>query len=585
MKVQILVRYFRCSVTLLMSVLFLTALADIVPQGDNNQRDCPMVKIKVERLPDLNIPRNSHSAVCLNGELTVFGGHTTNFIPTQTAEYYKDGRWHLMQMAYTHDNGLCVVLKSGKVLLGGGHAESMGIGQTYPVEEYDPVTHTFRGFCILSKKRTFASGAELDSGRVVVSGNWYADDGIEMFDGDRTFSPVKDVATPRSVPYMLRTSDGDVMILGNEGQHGKPICSDLVERMKGAPFRVPILNKWQPITFEAPFPNDLGFIGDESKGDYVYLLAVQDWSGKDTIAWNLFGRKTAFVMVCDTTFSMLPTTCDVPQTGFSTSDSILWYSPLIADRKAHKGYVHGSDLQGRSYVLCVEYDKMPAPLTIYYTDPLPDAGSPMIALTDEGDLVMVGGYNFNKKQGGQLGNDNFSPLSTVYLLHVGTQAADASGSSTVDWFWWIGLALILAAMAVLILLVRKRRHHAEAETEIETQVTDSAPHDELMQRICKLMEEQQLYLNSDLKLGDVADALNTNRNVISACINNQRGCSFSQFISGYRIDYAKDLMRRQPDVKVSEVWMASGFSTETSFFRTFKNVTGMTPSEFKQKFN
>jgi AraC-like DNA-binding protein len=198
---------------------------------------------------------------------------------------------------------------------------------------------------------------------------------------------------------------------------------------------------------------------------------------------------------------------------------------------------------------------------------------------------MVGGYNFNKKKGGQLGNDNFSPLATVYLLHVGTQAADASGSSTVDWFWWIGLALILAAMAVLILLVRKRRHHAEVETEIETQVTDSAPHDELMQRICKLMEEQQLYLNSDLKLGDVADALNTNRNVISACINNQCGCSFSQFISGYRIDYAKDLMRRQPDVKVSEVWMASGFSTETSFFRTFKNVTGMTPSEFKQKFN
>ena len=138
-------------------------------------------------------------------------------------------------------------------------------------------------------------------------------------------------------------------------------------------------------------------------------------------------------------------------------------------------------------------------------------------------------------------------------------------------------------MAVLILLVRKRRHHAEVETEIETQVTDSAPHDELMQRICKLMEEQQLYLNSDLKLGDVADALNTNRNAISSCINSQRGCSFSQFVSGYRIDHAKNLMRHQPDIKVSEVWMASGFSTETSFFRTFKAITGMTPNEFKQK--
>lgn len=577
-------RHILHPVSLLVAVLLSTVPVTSMSQtGDG--KTCPMVKIKVEKLPDLNIPRNSHSAVCLNGEVTVFGGHTTNFIPTQTAEYYKDGKWHLMQMAYPHDNGLCVVLKSGKVLLGGGHAESMGIGQTYPVEEYDPETHTFRGFCILSMKRTFASGAELDSGRVVVSGNWYASDGIEMFDGDRSFSPVKDVTTPRSVPYMLRTSDGDVMILGNEDQHGKPICSDLVERLKGVSFRVPILNRWQPIAFEAPFSNDLGFIGDETKDDFSYLLAVQDWRGKDTTAWNLFGCKTAFAIVRDTTFSMLPTTCDVPQTGFSTSDSILWYSPLIADRKVHRGYVHGSDLRGRSYVLCVEYDKIPAPLTLYYTDSLPDAGSPMIVLTDEGDLMMVGGYNFNKKQGGQLDNDNFSPLSTVYLLHVCTQSAAVSGSSAVDWFWWIGLAFLVAAVAVLILLVRKRGHHTEPETEMEEPVADSAANDELMQRICKLMEEQQLYLNSDLKLGDVADALNTNRNVISACINNQRGCSFSQFISGYRIDYAKDLMRRQPDVKVSEVWMVSGFSTETSFFRTFKNVTGMTPSEFKQKIN
>jgi YesN/AraC family two-component response regulator len=104
-----------------------------------------------------------------------------------------------------------------------------------------------------------------------------------------------------------------------------------------------------------------------------------------------------------------------------------------------------------------------------------------------------------------------------------------------------------------------------------------------MHKICALMESKKLYLNSDLKLNDVADALNTNRNAISSCINSQRGCSFSQFVSGYRIDHAKNLMRHQPDIKVSEVWMASGFSTETSFFRTFKAITGMTPNEFKQK--
>ena len=44
---------------------------------------CKLVKITVKRLPDLNIPRNGHSAYCLNNEITVFGGHTTNFVLTE----------------------------------------------------------------------------------------------------------------------------------------------------------------------------------------------------------------------------------------------------------------------------------------------------------------------------------------------------------------------------------------------------------------------------------------------------------------------------------------------------------------------
>ncbi|MBO7557148.1 MAG: helix-turn-helix domain-containing protein [Bacteroidaceae bacterium] len=555
-------------------ILFL-ALIPLASLAD----DCPRVKIKAERLPDLNIPRNSHSAVCINGEVTVFGGHTTNFIPTQTAEYFKDGEWHLMEMAYPHDNGLCVVLRSGKVLLGGGHSDPMGVGRSYNVEEYDPETHTFRGFCIMSMKRTFASGVELDSGRVVVAGNWYGNDSIEMFDGDRTFSPVKGVNIPHAVPYLLHTSDGNVLILGNESPYHEPLCNDSVERLKGGPLRVPILNKWQPLTFEAPFCNDLSWIGDESKDDYSYLINVQDWSHNTQQTWEQLHREMAFMLVRDTTFSILPTTCPIPLTGVSSSDSIFYYSPLIADRKAHRGYVHGSDLKGRSYVLCVEYDKTPAPLTLYYTDPLPDAGAPMIVLTADGDLMMVGGHNYNKTLGGELDNDNFSPLATAYLLPVGLHEHAKEGTAA----WpWIVLIVVLAAAAALVLLWRKRR------TESETVIVDAPESigltndsEELMRRICELMEQEQLYLNNKLKLTDVAKRLGSNRNVISACINTQCGYSFSQFISKYRVEHAKELLRQHPDLKIAEVWMESGFTTESSFFRAFKAITGMTPSDLK----
>lgn len=52
-----------------------------------------MVKMEVQRLPDLNIPRAGHAVFVVNGELTVVGGHTSGFVPTATAEYYSGGEW------------------------------------------------------------------------------------------------------------------------------------------------------------------------------------------------------------------------------------------------------------------------------------------------------------------------------------------------------------------------------------------------------------------------------------------------------------------------------------------------------------
>ena len=154
------------------------------------------------------------------------------------------------------------------------------------------------------------------------------------------------------------------------------------------------------------------------------------------------------------------------------------------------------------------------------------------------------------------------------------------------WFWWIVLA-VMAVFAIVMILFRKRRVGTidpgddDSEQNHAICPSDSAANDELIQRICELMESRKLYLNSDLKLNDVAAMLGTNRNQISTCINSKRSYSFSQFVSSYRIEYAKELMRRQKDIKITEVWMQSGFTNETSFFRTFKVVTGLTPNEWK----
>jgi hypothetical protein len=110
----------------------------VVSAQNKQEAACPVVKLEAERLPDLNIPRSGHSIVVVNGEVTVIGGHTANFVPTPTAEYFKDGKWHLVETAFTHDDGFALPLSSGKVLIAGGHSQNMGIGQSFEAELYDP---------------------------------------------------------------------------------------------------------------------------------------------------------------------------------------------------------------------------------------------------------------------------------------------------------------------------------------------------------------------------------------------------------------------------------------------------------------
>ena len=529
-----------------------------------------LIKLQPERLPDMNIPRLSHSTLLINGELTVVGGHTSGFVPTKTAEYLKDGEWHVMQMAYNHDDGLCVPLRNGKVLLAGGYEKNLGVGQTIEAELYNPATHTFEGFGCLDRRRTHPTGVELPNGQVVVAGNWYHEDAIETYDGGMYFETARQVSVPRSFPRLLCISDSDVMVVSSYwDNYGKVIENNIVDRLKGEPFRVPLLETWQPyIIGQTPRSAD-SFIGDMEKGIFAYLLAVSDSAGQ-----------VAIVEVRDTVFSLLPTDGPVPmKTQFG---AIHYETPVIVDRQAQHGYVMGGDSLGRKYILCIDYAKRPAPLTLYYTDPLPETANGIPVLTADGNLILAGGI--------ALGGTYFTPSGAVWLFPVGhradSEAAD-TGKSMGHWFliWLIGLMILALIAYNIILKWRKTRTHRseESSSNESTEPVTVSSANQLMQRIETLMEEQRLYLSSDLKMGDVASQLGVHQNEVSACINSCKGYSFSQFINGYRVTYAQQLLRDHPEKKMAQVGLESGFANDTTFYRVFKAITGLTPSEWLSK--
>lgn len=535
--------------------LMICAIATVLTAGavGRDDRTCPVRHIVPERLPDMTVARSGHAIFFAGGELTVVGGHTSHFVPLSTAEYLADGEWHLMTMAYSHDNGFFVVQHSGDVLIGGGHVEELGVGQTFTLERYTPSTHLFEGFGCLDRRRVLANGTQLADGRVIISGNHYAADGIGCYDGHPQVAHVKDVRQGRSNPYILPIADDDALVLGGNDIYDNRPDTAWVDRLKGEPFRVPLLEQWRLVYTDQPFSSEACSMGNRS-----YLLTATDKSGQ-----------LGIIVLRDTTFSLLPTVGAIPMEG--PFGRVFYKGPVVADSLRRHAYVMGVDsLCHRQYVLDIDYGRTPAGLTLHYTDSMERATITIPIVTPDGDLILAGG----------IPNDNYKPLSTVWLYHFTTVPQQAAARLS-SWLW---VALALAAVLALAYIIYnrwRRKDNIVPDVPVaakETFTNDKA--NDIIERACRLMDEEKLYLRSDLRLQDVAVQLGTNSQNFSESINNVRGQSFSQFVNAYRVRHAQELLRQQPDMKTATVATASGFSTEASFFRNFKAVTGMTPREW-----
>ena len=97
------------------------------------------------------------------------------------------------------------------------------------------------------------------------------------------------------------------------------------------------------------------------------------------------------------------------------------------------------------------------------------------------------------------------------------------------------------------------------------------------------LAKEKPYLNPDFQLMDLRQVLPLNRTYLSQLINAQYGCSFYQWVNDLRIEEAKRLMTEQPEMTIEEVSKQCGFSYRRNFSRTFVEITGMTPSEWRSR--
>lgn len=105
---------------------------------------------------------------------------------------------------------------------------------------------------------------------------------------------------------------------------------------------------------------------------------------------------------------------------------------------------------------------------------------------------------------------------------------------------------------------------------------------EIQEKIDILFETRKIYTNPDLTLSILAKELNVRPQLLSQFINDNLNKSFTQFINEYRIDEAKRLLKENTQLKIDAVGFESGFNSSSTFYSSFKKITGTTPSNYQK---
>lgn len=98
----------------------------------------------------------------------------------------------------------------------------------------------------------------------------------------------------------------------------------------------------------------------------------------------------------------------------------------------------------------------------------------------------------------------------------------------------------------------------------------------------QLMEQQKMYLDPNLSLGVLANAVILRPKQLSGLLNNMLGKSFYDFVNEYRIKDAKERLvdLQNKNLTIEAIANQSGFKSKSSFNNAFRKQTGITPREY-----
>ncbi|MGL5254221.1 MAG: helix-turn-helix domain-containing protein [Brevinema sp.] len=175
-------------------------------------------------------------------------------------------------------------------------------------------------------------------------------------------------------------------------------------------------------------------------------------------------------------------------------------------------------------------------------------------------------------------------LSTTILLSINPQSK-----------WTVTLLLGMAILLfyyIFMNLIDYLIHFNTIESAIEEKPQLYCSEQSIKNSIEPLdLEEKVLqwiqirgYTRPKINMEELAKELGSNRTYLSGFINSHYECSYYEWIARLRIEEAKNILRENPELTITQISERVGFSSNSHFTRLFTEKENLSPAKWRQRY-
>ncbi|MDL2215238.1 AraC family transcriptional regulator [Dysgonomonas sp. OttesenSCG-928-M03] len=124
--------------------------------------------------------------------------------------------------------------------------------------------------------------------------------------------------------------------------------------------------------------------------------------------------------------------------------------------------------------------------------------------------------------------------------------------------------------------------HETTQTTIVNNHELTNKHSDIYEEIITILEKEKPYCNPDFNIAQLATTINSNVTYISKAINIKANTNFNTLVNTYRVNYIEAMLKNGYHKKytIRHIYSAAGFKHQTTFNKVFKQIRGITPSEY-----